>query len=127
MAVLTGQAGSVKLAANAILEMDSWTVTFGPNLVNSHSFGDSWEEKTATIKRWTGTATGRFDDTDTTGALALNTDALNGDQAADVRFYVDDTNYWAGAAYVEVSASASVDGLVEATFTFTGTGALTYT
>ena len=127
MAVLSGQAGNIKISTTAVAEMDNWTLNFGPNLVNSHSFADSWEEKTKSINRWSGTCTGRFDDTDTNGAIALNTDALNGDTVAALRFYVDGTNYWSGTAYVEFSPSANVDGLVEGSFTFTGTGALTYT
>jgi len=126
MAVLAGQAGKVTIVGDSVLEMDSWTLNFGPNLVKSHSFGDSWEESTKTIKRWSATCTGRFDDTDTNGALALGTDALNGDMVTDIRFYVDGTNYWAGNAFVEFSPSASVEGLVELSVTFTGTGALTW-
>jgi hypothetical protein len=126
MAVLPGQAGSVKIATVLVAELDTWSLSFGPNLAETASFGDSWEEKTKTIMRFSGSASGRFDDTDTNGALILNTAALTGIVAA-LRLYVDDTNYWSGNAFIEMNPSASVSGMVDLSFTFTGTGALTWT
>lgn len=126
MAVKAGKAGAIKLSANTIAEMDGWTVNAGPNLVDSAAFGDDWEEKTSTLRKWTGTGKGRFDVTDTNGHAALQT-ALLGGTTVSVRFYEDGTKYWSGTAYVEGQFGTEVNGLVEVSYSFTGTGALTYT
>lgn len=126
MSILVGSGGMVAIATNTVAEIDNWSITVGPNLQDTAAFLDSWEEKTATLRRWSGSFSGRFDDTDTNGALALNTAALTGVVAA-LRFYVDDTNYWSGNAFIELNPSASVSGTVDFSCTFTGSGALGYT
>lgn len=126
MAIKAGKSGSVKIAANTVAEIDEWTLTVGPNLVDSAAFGDSWEEKTATLLKWSGSFKGRFDITDTNGHAALQTAALGGTTVA-LRLYEDGSKYYSGTAYIEMSNSSTVGGLVEASYTFTGTGALSYT
>lgn len=126
MAVKTGKSGAVKLSTNTVLEIDSWTLNAGPNLADSAAFGDDWEEKTATLRKWTATAKGRFDITDTNGHAALVT-AITGGSTVSLRLYEDGTKYWSGTAYVEGQFGQEVNGLVEVTYNFTGTGALSYT
>lgn len=126
MPVLVGNAGSVKLAADTVAEIDKWSLNFGPNLVASESFGDSWEEKTATIRKWSGTFSGRFDNTDTNGAVALRAAALNGTTVA-LRLYTTGSTYYSGTAFIEVSKDVEETGLVTFSCSFTGSGALSYT
>lgn len=126
MAVLSGNAGSIRIAANTIAEMDAWTLDASTGLEETQAFGDVWKERTATIRDWSGTGAGRFDNTDTNGHVALNTAVLAGTTVA-VRFYINSTNYYSGNAFVQAALNASENGLVTVSYTFTGNGALSYT
>ncbi|WP_353189120.1 phage tail tube protein [Pseudomonas sp.] len=126
MAVMVGSAASFKIAANTVAEMDQWSLDVQTGLEETQAFGDTWKERTATIKEWSGSASGRFDDTDTNGHVALSSAFVGGTSVA-ARFYVDGTNYYSGTAFVQASLSASENGLVTVNYTFTGTGALTLT
>ena len=126
MAVLAGNAGSFRLSANTVAEIDTWTLDVSTGLEETQSFGDSWKERTATIREWSGTASGRFDNTDTNGHVALNTAFLGGTTVS-ARFYINGTNYYSGTAFVQASVSAAENGLVTVSYTITGSGSLSYT
>jgi len=126
MAVLAGNAGSFRLSANTVAEMDTWTLDVSTGLEETQSFGDTWKERTATIREWSGTAAGRYDNTDTNGHVALNTAFLGGTTVS-ARFYINGTNYYSGTAFVQASVSAAENGLVTVSYTITGSGALSYT
>jgi predicted secreted protein len=126
MAVLAGNAGSFRLTTNTVAELDNWTLDVSTGLEETQAFGDTWKENTATIKEWSGTASGRFDNTDTNGHVALQTAFLGGTTVSG-RFYINGTNYFSGTAFVQASISAAENGLVTVSYTFTGSGALSYT
>jgi hypothetical protein len=126
MAILAGNAGSFKLSTNTVLEIDTWTLDVSTGLEETQSFGDTWKERTATIREFSGTASGRFDNADTNGHVALNTAFLGGTSVS-ARFYINGTNYYSGTCFVQGSLNASENGLVTASYTLTGSGALTYT
>jgi predicted secreted protein len=126
MAILAGNAGSFRLTTNTVLEIDTWTLDVSTGLEETQSFGDTWKERTATIREFSGTASGRFDNADTNGHAALNTAFLGGTTVS-ARFYINGTNYYSGTAFVQASMNASENGLVTVSYTFTGTGALSYT
>jgi hypothetical protein len=125
MAVLVGNQGSFKLSTNTVLELDNWTMDVSTGLEETQSFGDTWRERTATIRDFSGTASGRFDPADTNGHAALSTAALGGTTVS-ARFYINSTNYYSGTAFVQASLAAAENGLVTVSYTFTGTGALSY-
>lgn len=125
MATLAGNAGSFRLTANIVAEMDNWSLDVSVNLEETQAFGDTWKERTATIKEWSGSASGRLDITDTNGHIALQTALLAGSSVT-ARFYVNSSNYYSGTAYVQGSFSAPENGIVTANYTITGSGALTY-
>jgi hypothetical protein len=87
--------------------------------------GDSWVTHKPTLKSWTSSFNAIWDDADTNGQLLLVEGAevtINlyptGNNSGDVE--------WSGAVIVtSVSKTASFDGLVEASFSVTGNGALT--
>ena len=126
MAVLAGTAGSFRISTNTVAELYTWTLDVSTGLEETQAFGDTWKERTATIRDWSGTATGRFDNTDTNGHVAINTAFLAGTTVA-CRFYINGTNYYSGSAFVQASIGASENGLVTANYTFTGNGSLSYT
>jgi predicted secreted protein len=126
MAVLAGNAGSFRLTTNTVAEIDNWTMDVSTGLEETQAFGDTWRERTATIRDWSGTASGRFDPADTNGHAALSTAALGGTTVTG-RFYINGTNYYSGTAFVQASLAAAENGLITVSYTFTGSGALSYT
>lgn len=125
MALLKGNAASIRVGTNAVLECQSWQLELGSEFVDTTSFGDTARESTPTFQTWSATASGKYDITDTTGQLALQT-AVLGASTVDMRCYVDGTHYYHADAYVSASIGASVDGIVEISWSFTPAGSVTY-
>jgi hypothetical protein len=129
MALLAGNVASVKIGANTVLQVQKWSLSFGPNLQDTASFGDTWDEKSKALLKWSGSFAAQaltFAD-DTTGQDALNAAALAGTTVA-LRLYESSTKYWSGNAFIELSADADESSATQGrSYTFTGTGALAYT
>ena len=125
MAIMVGNAGSFRISTNVVAEIDNWTLDVSTGLEETQAFGDVWKEQTATIREWSGSASGRLDDTDTNGHVAMQTAFLGGTSVA-ARFYIDGTNYYSGTAFVQASIAAAENGLITVNYTVTGSGALTY-
>lgn len=126
MAVLVGNAGAFKLSTNTVAEIQSWSLNIERGLDETNAFGDTWKEHTATIGAWSGTAQGRYDNTDTNGHVALNT-AATGGTTVSARFYINSTVYYSGTAFVTASITANTNNTVDVTWNITGSGALSYT
>jgi predicted secreted protein len=126
MAVMVGNLAKLNIGANTIGEMDNWTLDVQTGLEETQAFGDTWKERTATIREWSGSGTGRLDTADTNGHVATRTALLAGTVLA-MRFYVDGTNYFGGNAFVQASFSAPENGVITVSYTYTGSGALSYT
>ncbi|MCG3777581.1 MAG: hypothetical protein JW388_0275 [Nitrospira sp.] len=125
MAIKAGSAGSFRIGSVVVLEMDAWSLDFGPDLEETHAFGDAWKESTPTMLSFSGSASGRYDPADSTGHIALVNAAMNGTSVAG-RFYEDGTKYYSGSAFVKTAITAPTGGVITASYTFTGTGALSY-
>lgn len=125
MAILKGNLAAFKVSTNAVLECSSWSLDIGQEFVDTTSFGDTAKEQTPTFMTWSGKAEGKWDITDTTGQLALQTAVLGG-TTVDARFYVSSALYYQGTAYVAASISAAVDGIVSISWDITAAGALSY-
>jgi len=125
MAVLAGHAGSFRLSTNVVAELDAWTLEVSTDTEETQAFGDTWKEHTATVKEWSGTASGRLDISDTNGHVALQTAVLGGTTVSG-RFYVNGTNYYAGTAFVQASISAPENGVITVSYSLQGTGSLSY-
>ncbi len=125
MATYTGKNGAVYVGTNAVAEIKDWSLETTSETVADTVMGDSWVSHKPTLKSWTASFNAIWDDADTTGQIALTEGAevtINlyptGNNSGDVE--------WSGAVIVtSVSKSASFDGLVEASFSVTGNGALT--
>ena len=127
MAVHKGSEGTVKVGANAIAEIRSYSIEETSDTLETTTMGDSARTYTPNLTSWSGSVDVYWDETDATGQGALTVGAeitLNvypeGDTSADT--------YYTGAAIVtSVTKNASFDGLVEASISVQGTGALTST
>jgi len=126
MAVLKGNAASLKLTTNTVAEMQSWELSVEQEFADTTSFLDTFREQTPTFATWTATAAGKMDQSDTQGQVALQTAWLAGSTVTP-RFYIDGTHYYSGSAYVSATVGAAVDGIVEINYSFSGAGTLTYT
>lgn len=125
MATHTGSEGTVKVGANAIAEIRSYSIEQTADTTEDTTMGDAWRTHKTTLKAWSGTVDVYWDETDTTGQGALVVGA-----EVTANFYPEGSTtgdiYLTGTAIVTgKTVSASFDGMIESTITLQGTGALT--
>ena len=125
MATHTGSAGTVKVGSNAIAELKSWTLDQSQDTVETTKLGDTVKTYSATQSSSSGTMDCFWDETDCNGqvALAIGTTAT-------LNLYPEgatsgDTFYSGSAIITSVGVSQSHDGIVERSFGFQITGAVT--
>jgi len=125
MATLTGNNGTVKVGANAIAEIRSFSVDETADTIESTAMGDTYRTFEASLKSWNGSVDVFFDDTDTNGQVALTVGS-----SVTVNFQVEGSttgdHLLSGTALVTSrTINSSFDGLVEASLSLQGDGALT--
>jgi hypothetical protein len=126
MAVKSGNGGAVKIGANTVAEINKWSLSYGHNLGDTAAFGDTWEEKSPGLGRCSGSFSGSYDPSDTNGHVALRTAALNGTPVT-LNLYEDATKYYSVSAYIEVALDVEESQPAQqASYTFTGSGELSY-
>ena len=127
MATHAGSEGTVKVGSDAIAEIRSFSLEETADTLEDTTMGDTARTYKSSLTTFTGSVDVFWDETDTAGQGALTIGAsvtLNvypeGDASGDT--------YYSGAAIVTgVTRSSSFDGLVEASITVQGSGALTAT
>lgn len=125
MATHAGSEGTVKVGSDAIAEIRSFSLEETADTLEDTTMGDNARTYKSSLTTFTGSVDVFWDETDTAGQGALTIGAsvtLNvypeGDTAGDT--------YYSGSAIVTgVTRSSSFDGLVEASITVQGSGALT--
>jgi predicted secreted protein len=130
MAVLHGKAGNVKNGANAIAEIDNWTLDVSRDTHETTKFAAGslpWKTFVAGLTGASAKFSGRLDMTDTNGQLAL-WNSLVTDTALTMSLYLDATKYFAISAIVEKFSGKVPIGDVETVdWEVKITGAVTYT
>ena len=127
MATHAGSEGTVKVGANAIAEIRSFSIEETADTLEDTTMGDTARTYKSSLTSFSGSVDVLWDETDSSGQGALTIGAevtLNlypeGDAAGDT--------YLTGSAIVTGrSISSSYDGLVEMSITVQGNGALTST
>jgi predicted secreted protein len=127
MATHKGSEGIIKVGANSVAEIRSYSIEETADVLEDTSMGDSSRSYKPSLASFSGSMEVFWDETDTNGqgALSIGSEVtLNvypeGDTAGDT--------YYTGTAIVTgVSRSASYDGLIEASISVQGSGALTST
>ena len=122
-----GSEGIVKVGSNAVAEIRSYSIEESADTLEDTSMGDSAKTYKASLTSFSGSLDVFWDETDTSGqgALSIGSEVtLNvypeGDTAGDT--------YYTGSAIVTgVSRTGAFDGLVEASISVQGNGALTET
>tara|TARA_R110000787_G_scaffold211990_1_gene321793 strand:+ start:118 stop:504 length:387 start_codon:yes stop_codon:yes gene_type:complete len=124
MGVHIGRDGVVKVGGVDIAELRSFSIEETGDTVEDTVMTDTARTFVPTLTSFSGSADVYWDETDAgQAALVLNT-------PVQMKFYPEGATgtvkYYQGEAIVTgVSRSASFDGMVEASITFQGTGALT--
>jgi predicted secreted protein len=125
MATHKGSEGTVKVGSNAVAEIRSYSIEESADTLEDTSMGDSARTYKPSLTNFSGSLDVFWDETDTSGqgALSIGSEVtLNvypeGDASGDT--------YYSGSAIVTgVSRTGSFDGLVEASISVQGNGALT--
>ena len=125
MATFLGKDGVIEVGGNAVAEIRSYSIDETMDTVESTAMGATSREYKVGLKSFSGSADVYFDDTDTTGqgALTVGTSA-----SIEIGFEGGTTGDHSLSGTILVTGrtiTGSFDGMVEATISFTGTGALT--
>jgi predicted secreted protein len=124
MAAHKGSEGTVHVGTDAVAEIRSYSVEETSDTVETTSMGDTARTHLASLTSFSGSIDVFWDEVDTAQiALTVGTSVT-------IKFYPEGTassaKYYTGTAIVTgVSRSASFDGMVEASISVQGTGALT--
>ena len=126
---IQGYNGSVTVASGAMGNAKAWSLDISQETVDTTDFGSSaWKESQATLKSWSGSITAIFDESGTaegalqTGLTAGSTVALDLQLGGGTGSY---DKYSGSANITSQSVTNDVNGIVEVTFSFEGTGAVT--
>ena len=124
MATHTGSEGVVKIGTFTMAETRSYTLTETGDTIEDSVMGDSYRTFKTGMKGWTGSVVCFWDETEsaqsalTVGASVTLNLYPEGNASTD--------KYYTGTVLVtSIERSAAFDGMVEATFSFQGTGTLT--
>jgi hypothetical protein len=124
MATFSGSGGTVLVGSDAIGEIKSYTVDETMDTLEDTSMGDTNRTYKASLKAFSGSCDVMFDDTDTAqqamtvGSEVTMSFQMEGNTNGDHKL--------SGTVLITGrSITASFDGLVEASLSFQGTGALT--
>ena len=126
MANHKGSEGLVKVGTATVSEIKDWSLSESAETIDDTTMGDTARTKKSSLTTASGSLSAFWDETDTAGQLAMTVGAtvtLNlypeGDASGD---------YFAAmnAIITEAGKSASMDGMVEATFSFETNGAVTW-
>ena len=124
MATFAGSGGIIKIGSNAVAEVRSYSIDETMDTLEDTAMGDTSRTYKPSLKTFSGSADVFFDDTDTTGQGALTVGStgtlsvlMEGDTSGD-------HNLSGSILVTGRTITGSFDGLVEASITFQGTGAL---
>lgn len=124
MATHAGSEGTVKVGANAVAEIRSFSVSETADTIEDTTMGDAARTYKASLKSFSGSLDVYWDETDTNGQGALTVGS-----EVTIGFYPEGATtgdtYLTGSAIVTgLTVNSSFDGMVEASITIQGTGAL---
>jgi hypothetical protein len=125
MATHAGSEGTVKSSANDVLQIRSYSLEETADTIEDTTMGDTSRTYLSSLKTFSGSVDVFWDEEDTTGQGSFTVGSSvtlavypEGDTSGDT--------YYSGSAIVTGrTITGSFDGMVEATFTLQGTGALT--
>ena len=125
MATHKGSEGTVKVGSNAVAEIRSYSIEESADTLEDTSMGDSARTYKPSLTSFSGSLDVFWDETDTNGQVALAVGS-----SVTLKWYPEGASsgdtYYSGTALVTgKNISASFDGMVEASISVQGTGAIT--
>lgn len=125
MANHKGSEGTVHVGTSAIAEVRSYSISETADTVEDTVMGDSARTYKPSLKSFSGSVDVYWDESDTDGQVAL---AVGSEVT--IKFYPEgastgDTYLYGSAIVTGKTVNGSFDGMVEASITIQGTGALT--
>lgn len=125
MANHKGSEGTVHVGTSAIAEVRSYSISETADTVEDTVMGDSARTYKPSLKSFSGSVDVYWDEADTDGQVAL---AVGSEVT--IKFYPEgastgDTYLYGSAIVTGKTVNGSFDGMVEASITIQGTGALT--
>ena len=125
MASHTSSQGVVTIGGNVVAELRSMSLETSAEMIDATTITSAAKVNKAGTVSFTGSIDCFWDETDTNGQITL----IEGASVTVVYLFEGNTtgdySYSFTALVNSVSISSSVDGMVEASFSFTGTGAIT--
>ena len=125
MASHTSVEGVVTVGGNVVAELRSMNLETSAEMIDATTITSAAKVNKAGTVSFTGSIDCFWDETDTNGQITL----IEGASITVVYLFEGNTtgdySYSFTALVNSVSISSSVDGMVEASFSFTGTGAIT--
>lgn len=125
MATETSANGVIKVGSSAVAEVTGYSINYTADTVEDTVIGDSARTYKATLKSYTASIDAMYDQTDTSGQLAL-------DVGTDITFSLYPSGETSGDKYYTGSGiitgrtiSGSVGEMISATFEIQGNGDLT--
>lgn len=127
MATHHGNEGTVKIGANTVAEIVSWSYSDTTETADDTAMGDAAKTHIAGQYSWEGEVACHWDETDTNGQQALTQGA-----SVTLNLYPEgagagDTYYTGTATVISRSFTGTMNGIVSATFRFQGNGAVSKT
>lgn len=127
MANHKGSEGTVKVGANAVAEIKDFSITENADTIEDTTMGDSARTYKPSLTNFSGSLNVLWDESDSDGQGALTVGS-----EVTLNFYPEGATtgdtYMTGSAIVtSVAVSSSFDGMVTASITVQGNGALTTT
>ena len=128
MAAKTGKSGKVMEGAATLANVESWDLNIDDDALETTGMGSTARvfigRGLPVIK---GSVKFRAIDNVDAGTAAIMAKILDNSTSIALKLYEDGTKYWSGGAIITgYPQSSNVDGLVVGSFSFTGTGAWTY-
>ena len=121
-----GSEGVVRVGANTVAEVTGFSFTETAEYAEDTTLADTTKTYNVTaIKSWNGSVTAFWDETDTTGQIALAPGANVSLVLAPEGVTGDDTRYSGNALVTEITRNVQRGAITEVTFNFIGNGALT--
>ena len=125
MANHKGSEGTVHVGTNAVAEIRSYSLDEAADTIEDTAMGDTARTHQVSLTSWSGSGDCFWDETDTNGQVALSVGS-----SVTLKFYPEGASsgdtYYSGTALVTgKTITGSFDGMVEASISVQGTGAIT--
>ena len=125
MSTHKGSEGIVKVGSNSVAEIRSYSIEESADTLEDTSMGDSARTYKPSLTSFSGSLDVFWDETDTSGQGALSIGAEVTLNVYPEGVASGDTYYTGSAIVTGVSRTGAFDGLVEASISVQGNGALT--